>query len=263
MFFYLSKTVWFCLQPSSLLVLAVALAVWLIRRGRIEAGLRWLTGSLVGTLVIGLSPVADLITSPLEARFPRPVIDGQRIDGIIVLGGMEETAPGVRELMSLNDAAERMTEATVLARMHPEARLVFSGGSGALIDRTSGAERARAFFTAFGIEASRIVLEDTSRNTHENAVRSREALQPKPGQRWLLVTSAWHMPRAVGCFRQAGFDVVAWPVDYRTPVSLDMTHVFGSLPEGLGRFDAMAKEYIGLLVYRITGRTDVLFPGPR
>lgn len=262
MFFYLSKVIWFCAQPSSLLAAAVVVAIWLIRRGRIEAGLRWLVGSLVCSVVIGLSPLADIITAPLESRFARADITNMRFDGIIVLGGMEDTFPGARELMSLNDAAERMTEGTLQARLHPGARLVFSGGSGALIERMSGADRAKVFFEAFGIEGTRIVLEDRSRTTDENARYSRDVLKPQPGQRWLLVTSAWHMPRAVGCFRKAGFDVVAWPVDYHTPVTLDLTHTFGSLPDGLGRFDAMAKEYVGLLIYWLAGRTDALFPGP-
>lgn len=267
MFFYLSKIVWFCLQPSSLLVLAAALGLWLIRRGRIEAGSRWIATSLVCTCVIGLSPLADVITSPLEGRFPRPEIAGQRLDGIIVLGGMEDAQSGTRELMSLNEAAERMTEAVAVARRFPEARLVFSGGSGAIVpDQTTGAERASAFFQAFGIEPSRIVLEDKSRTTFENATRSRDMLQPKPGQRWLLVTSGWHMPRAVGCFRAAGFDVIAWSVDYRTPADFGGfggLRTFGSFAEGLGRFDRMTKEYVGLLAYRLTGRTDALFAAPR
>ena len=264
MFFYLSKIIWFCLQPSSVLVAAVVLAWWMLRRGRFEAASRTLTASLVCTGVIGLSPLADVITSPLEARFSRPDLADQKIDGIIVLGGMEDTSPGTRELMSMNDAGERMTETVLLARRHPQAKVVFSGGSGAPVtERTTATERASAFFQSFGVAPSRIVLEGKSRTTYENATLSYEILQPKPGERWLLVTSAWHLPRAVGCFRVVGFDVVPWPVDYRTSGEYDLLRMFGSFPEGLSRFDRMTKEYVGLLAYRLTGRTDALFPGPR
>lgn len=263
MFFVLSKVLWFLLQPSSLMMLGVCVGIWQVRRGCIEAGLRWLTGSVAAMAIIGLSVASDLIANPLEARFPRPDIAGQRIDGIIVLGGAEDTNPGIRELMSLNDAGERLTEGVALARRLTEAKLVWSGGSETLVSKhISGAERAKALFQAFGIDAARIVLEDASRTTDENARFTRDLLKPSAGQRWLLVTSAWHMPRAMGCFRQAGFEVIAWPVDYRTPVSVEWTRVFSSLPDGLRRFDTMAKEYLGLVVYRLLGRTNALYPKP-
>jgi uncharacterized SAM-binding protein YcdF (DUF218 family) len=263
MSFYLSKILWFLLQPSSLLMLGVCVGIWLVRWGRIEAGLRWLTGSMAAMALIGLTAASDLMTNPLEARFPRPDLGRARIDGIIILGGAEDTNPGIRELMSLNEAAERITEGVALARRFPQAKLVWSGGSGSMIaERISAAERAMALFEAFGIERSRIVLEDASRTTDENARLTRDVVKPGKGQRWLLVTSAWHMPRAMGCFRQAGFEVLPWPVDYRTPVTIEWTRVFGSIPDGLRRFDTMTKEYIGLAAYRLMGRTDALYPGP-
>jgi uncharacterized SAM-binding protein YcdF (DUF218 family) len=263
MFFYLSKIIWFILQPSSLLLLGVCIGIWLVRWGRIEAGLRWLTGSMIALGIVGVTALSDIITSPLQNRFPRPDLAALQIDGIIVLGGAEDTRPGLRELMSLNEAGERVTEAVALARRFPTAKLVWSGGSGNLLtERISAAERALALFEAFGIARDRIVLEDASRTTDENARLTRDSVKPKPGQRWLLVTSAWHMPRAVGCFRQAGFEVVAWPVDYRTPEDVNWLQVFGSVPDGLRRFDTMTREYVGLLAYRVTGRTDALFPAP-
>lgn len=264
MFYYLSKIVWFCLQPSSVLLLLLIAGALLVRYGRTMAGMRCLTSGLAGFAVIGLSPLADVIAHPLEARFPRPELGHEPVHGIIVLGGAEDPNPGARELMSLNDAGERLTEAVALARRYAGARLIFSGGTGALLRKEiSAAERASGLFEALGVEQRRIVLEDRSRTTEENARFSHELLNPQRGERWLLVTSAWHMPRAVGCFRKVGFDVVAWPVDYRTSAVLDVTHVFASVPDGLRRFDLMAKEYVGLLAYRLTGRIDSIFPGPR
>ncbi len=263
MFFYLSKILWFLLQPSSLMMLGLCVGIWLVRSGRIQAGLRWLTGSVVALTLIGLTAASDLISNPLEARFPRPDLSATRIDGIIVLGGAEDTAPGIRELMSLNDAGERMTEAIALARRYPQAKLIWSGGSGTVIaERISAAERATALFEALGITRDRIVLEDRSRTTHENARFTRDVVKPMAGQRWLLVTSAWHMPRAIGCFRQAGFNVTAWPVDYRTAVAVDWLRVFSGIPDGLRRFDTISREYFGLAAYRLTGRTDALYPAP-
>jgi uncharacterized SAM-binding protein YcdF (DUF218 family) len=106
------------------------------------------------------------------------------------------------------------------------------------------------------------VIESRSRTTRENALFSRRLVEPHEGERWLLVTSAWHMPRSVGCFRQAGFPVVPYPVDYRTRGPQDRWRTFSSLSEGLRRLDLATKEWIGLLGYRLAGYTDALFPGP-
>jgi len=118
-------------------------------------------------------------------------------------------------------------------------------------------------FKSLGIPASRITLEKQSRNTIENAVYSKTLAQPKPGERWLLVTSALHMPRAIGAFRQAGFAVEAYPVDYQTSGWEDVLNVVGGLSGGLSGTDKAMHEWIGLIAYRITGKTSELFPGPR
>lgn len=261
--FIISKIIWFLTQPSSLMALGILIGIVCVWRGRQRAGLRWLIGSLATMMIVGLTAVADIITAPLEARFPRPDLAGQQIAGIIVLGGAEDPSGGTRELMSLNEAAERMTEAAALARRLPNATIVFSGGSGALLrEHVSAAAQASNFFQAMGIAANRIVLENQSRTTHENALYSRDVLKPKAGERYLIVTSAWHMPRAIGSYRAQGFDAVAWSVDYRTPGHFSALRTFGAFPDGLRRTDAIVKEYVGLIAYRLAGRTSALFPAP-
>ncbi len=208
-----------------------------------------------------------LLIRPLEHRFEAPDLErpGPAIAGIIVLGGGADLqAPGSRQIAGLNEAAERYTEAVALARRLPGVRLVFSGGSGGLLTADAPeAETAGRLFEALGVAKDRITLEAASRDTYENALFTARLLQPRPGERWLLVTSAWHMPRAMGCFRKAGFAVEPWPVDYRTPRQLDLTRWNTSIPEGLRRIDFVAKEYVGLVVYYLTGRTDALLPAPR
>ena len=105
------------------------------------------------------------------------------------------------------------------------------------------------------------MLETRSRNTEENAVFTKELVQPKPGERWLLVTSAQHMPRAIGCFRRAGFPVEAYPVDWHTRRALRLAPM-ETLSGGLGRLDNAVHEWIGLVSYWLTGRTSELLPGP-
>jgi uncharacterized SAM-binding protein YcdF (DUF218 family) len=147
----------------------------------------------------------------------------------------------------------------ILARRLPGVRLIFSGGSGALLRaQTPEAETAGRLFTALGVAKERLLLESQSRDTYQNAQLSARLLSPKPGERWLLVTSGWHMPRAMGCFRRAGFNVEAWPVDYRASVA----RFNDSIPEGLRRVDLVLREYVGLLAYYLAGRTTALFPAP-
>jgi len=181
-----------------------------------------------------------------------------------VLGGAED-ARGAdnRELMPLDEAGERLTEAVALARRLPQARVVFSGGSDSLLrTKEPEARAAGRLLVALGIDPARLTLEDKSRSTFENASFSKALVQPKAGERWLLITSAWHMPRAIGCFRKAGFAVEPWPVDYRAGPIFRPLKFYSSLPEGLRRLDFAVKEYVGLLVYRLTGRIGDLLPGP-
>lgn len=264
MFFYLAKILWFCTQPSSLIAGAIALGAILIGSRWQRLGQRLLAAGLVALLVGGLSPLGDLIMLPLENRFPRPDLgSGPPVTGIIVLGGAEDArATPPREVAGLNEAAERFTEAAVLARQLPQARIVFSGGSAAMFTtELPEAVTVQRLLLALGVARERITLEDRSRDTYENALFTARLLNPRPGERWLLVTSGWHMPRAIGCFRRVGFPVEAWPVDYRTPGHVQWV-LEKAIPNGLQRIDLVAREYVGLVAYYLSGRTSALFPGP-
>ena len=207
-------------------------------------------------------PVQQWALVPLEDRFPRP-LPPAHVDAIIVLGGALETfISEERGLPSLNAAAERMTEFVALARRYPEARLVFSGGSGAVLPGAeSESEIARDLFDQLGISPNRIVFEGRSRNTHENVVFSQELARPKPGEVWLLVTSAIQMPRAVGVFRQVGWPVIPWPVGYKSVHSV-LVSVSAPLGERLSVLDDALHEWVGLATYRAAGWSAELFPGP-
>jgi uncharacterized SAM-binding protein YcdF (DUF218 family) len=263
-FFVLAKVLWFLLQPSSLMLGAVIAGVALLRTKwqRTARALMW--GGLAALLIGGLSPLGDLLIRPLEGRFPRAEIDGAAIAGIVVLGGAEDSrADDGVQIASLNEAAERYTEAVALARRLPQARVVFTGGSGMLIATgPQEADVAGRLFEALGVARERLALESKSRDTYENATLTARLVDPKPGERWLLVTSAWHMPRAMGAFRQAGFKVEPWPVDYRAARGFGALRLQSSVPEGLRRIDFVVREYVGLVMYYATGRTGVLWPGP-
>ena len=260
--FLLSKLLWFLLRPNTLaLVLAlVGLAmVWRHRR----AG-RWLLLAGLGYYAFVLvTPASQWITWPLETRFSRPVPPPGRVDGVIVLGGaVDQVLTEAHGIPALNGAAERMTEMVVLARRYPEARLLFTGGQGTFLQGgLTEADVARQLWTAMGLPQERVLYEDRSRNTWENAVLSHRLARPQPGETWLLVTSASHMPRSVGVFRQAGWEVTAWPVNYTTG-GTPRAWYDAPFPTRLNQFEGALREWVGLLAYRLLGRTGALFPAP-
>lgn len=269
MFFVLSKILFFIAQPSSAMVLMIAAGLFagLLRERWRKAGFRVATAGLVLLLVGGLSPLANALVMPLEQRFPQ--IEAGKLPagvaGAIVLGGGEDMrGGGTAHALGVNEAGERFTEAARLAKAHPELRLVFTGGVGRLFgDRfDSVVDLVAGYWSDMGIARDRMAFEGKSRNTRENAEFTKPVLGDAAGRRWLLVTSAYHMPRAMGVFRRAGYDVIAYPVDYRTAAPDDLMRWFGSVPDGLERLDLAVKEWIGLMAYRSAGYTDALFPAP-
>jgi uncharacterized SAM-binding protein YcdF (DUF218 family) len=160
-------------------------------------------------------------------------------------------------------APDRIIAAAALARRYPNARVVFSGGSANLVSNDAReADFAGAIFESLGVDKSRLIMERGSRNTQENAEFSKALVKPKEGERWVLVTSAFHMPRSVGLFRRAGFVVEPYPVDWRVGGRDDLMALSNVAVEGLGRTDLALREWMGLIAYRATGKIDELLPGP-
>jgi uncharacterized SAM-binding protein YcdF (DUF218 family) len=262
--FILSKVLGFFALPSNFLI-SIGLLGLVLLCTRFTRLASWLVvTSLVLIALAGLSPLGNVLILPLEQRFPPWDPSRGPPAGIVVLGGgITPDVSVARGAVALNGAAERVTATVELARRYPNARIIFSGGSNALfLDEPLEAPIAVQEFEALGIPHERITAEEQSRNTIENAVFSRLIAQPKPGERWLLVTSAFHMPRAIAAFRAAGFPVEAYPVDWRTRGPIDAVWPFGSLGEGLRQTDTAVHEWVGLLAYRLSGRTSELFPGP-
>lgn len=264
MFFVLSKVLGFFAIPSNFVIAAGLTGAVLVPTRFARAGRRLVIGSLLLLALLGLSPVGNVLIIPLEQRFPHWDDRRGAPDGIVVLGGsITPEVSTARGEVALNEAAERLTAAVELSRRYPDARVLFTGGSGALVlDEGTEGEFALHLLQALGIAPERLVIEDKSRNTVENAVYSRLLAQPKPGERWLLVTSAYHMPRSIGVFRKAGFAVEAYPVDWRTRGPVDALRPFITMGDGLRRTDTAAREWVGLAVYWLTGRSSELFPGP-
>jgi uncharacterized SAM-binding protein YcdF (DUF218 family) len=261
MFFVISKVFWGLAQPVSLIFLLM-LAGWLLTLwGRRRLGLASGALGLLLLAVCSFTTLGALLIAPLEDRFARPLTMPPHVDTIIMLGGATSgRISTARQVAELSEAGDRLTETLRLAMRYPDARLVLSGGSGALVaDGEPEAETAARFFTDLGIARERLVLESASRNTGENAELTKAMLGDAPGV-VVLVTSAFHMPRSVGLFRKVDIEVLPWPTDYRSAgneaIGLDIVNpVLNLTTTGVA-----VKEWIGLAVYHWTGRTDALLP---
>jgi uncharacterized SAM-binding protein YcdF (DUF218 family) len=264
MFFVLSKLLGFFAIPSNLVMAIGLVGVLLLPTRFVRAGRRLIVAGLIALAVLGYSPLGNLLIMALEQRFPSWDAAQGAPDGIVVLGGsISPDVSTARNEIALNEAAERMTAMVDLARRYPNARVIFSGGSPALFfSEAPEAEFAVRLLQSLGVPRERILVEDRSRNTVENAVFSKLIAQPKPGERWLLVTSAYHMPRSMGVFRAADFAVEPYPVDWRTRGTADAWRPFPTLAEGLRRTDTAVREWIGLAAYWLTGRSSEFFPRP-
>ncbi len=265
MFFYLSKFIWFFLQPSNAVLFLLMGGITLLWSRWARKG-HWMV--LAGGVILavgGLSPLGHALILPLENRFDRSQLEaGPPPVGILILGGAQDMSiTRSRGAVAINEAGDRLVEAALLAKRFPDAKVVFTGGSSQIFgDKTSEAEGAVKLLTGLGISRDRLILETRAKNTYQNALFSKELLKPESRERWLLVTSAYHMPRAMGCFRDVGFKVEPWSVDYRTRGLEDLYRFFPKVSEGWRRIDSAVREWAGLVIYRITGRTTALFPGP-
>lgn len=260
MLFVASKFFWAIAVPGNLLLLLLLAGLPAMALGR-RRGFRLALAAALALAAVAVLPLGQWLALPLEARFPQPALPA-RIDGIILLGGaVEPSITKAHGQVALNQAGARVVEALILALRHPEAKLLLSGGDASIFPRPGEdeAEVTRRLFLAFGIAPQRILVESRSRNTYENALYSRALADPKPSETWVLVTSAMHMPRAVGCFRHFGWNVLPYPADFHTAAHPRLDF---ALADHLDLLDLAAKEWVGLVAYRLLGRIDEVFPGP-
>jgi len=264
LYFLFSKIAGALLSPMTVFMTAISIAFLLILTPWARLG-KWLMGlALLGYVLTAVFPSGYILVNILEERFPQPQGLTEQVDGVIVLGGSFNTAlSATRGQVSLIRNVERLTEFIALARTYPHAKLVFTGGIGKLSgDGPTEASIAEKFFTEMGMDTTRIQFEGRSRNTAESAHITFEELKPSEDETWLLVTSAKHVPRAMGLFRKAGWNVLAYPVDYETLPS-SYRHFKPSWPGNLFYISSAVYEWGGLIVSWLRGSIDEPFPKPR
>lgn len=261
MFFIVSKIVWFLASPLHFSLICIGLGLAASRRS-FGKPLAIFGAALLALMTF--SPLGSLLLRPLEDRFPRQSQVRTPPKGLIVLGGsVDERISRARGQVALDDAAERLTEAAALARLYPDALLVFSGGSGSLIDNSiKEAEIAHQLWSQLGVPEDRMIFEDASRNTYENAVFTQKRIHPRNDEDWLLITSAFHMPRSMGIFRALGMNPTAYPVDYRTFGNSEDLRPPIDGSQAIRNVEIALREWVGLVAYRLDGKTKTLFPAP-
>jgi uncharacterized SAM-binding protein YcdF (DUF218 family) len=236
-------------------VLLLLLAGVLLGGRRARPGRTLSALALLALLLSSWTSGPEALLRALESRYERPPEQAlQHFAGIVVLGGAL-SSPELWEAhpqVGLNDQAERMTEAVALMRSHPNLRLLFTGGNAKISgEGVSEAQRAKVFFDAMGVDPARVGYESASRNSYENALLTASMPGVDKTQPWLLLTSAFHLPRAMGVFTHAGWNVAPWPVDYRTTAH-DSWFDF-SLHYGPEMWQLALHEWLGYAAYRMAG----------
>jgi uncharacterized SAM-binding protein YcdF (DUF218 family) len=249
------------LVPSTVLIVSLVVGSLLLWSPLQRVG-RWVTTiTSIILLVVAIFPVSAWVAKPLETRFPQMQQLPNSVAGNILLGGAFQlglTSDWAQP--QVNSHADRLIAFMALARQYPNLKLVFSGGAFS-DDLKTESDIARTLFESMGMDTSRIMFENRSRNTCENGIYSAQLVNPTQQQTWVLVTSAMDMPRAVGVFRKAGFRVLPYPVDYTTGKTATLDFI-PTVVSNLEQLDHAAHEWLGLLAYRFLGCIDTLFPAP-
>lgn len=254
MFFLLSKLFWLAIAPSHLLVwLMIAVAV-LLYLNRLRPAKRLAIASAVFGVAIGVLPVGPWLMRAIENGYARPAYPAH-VDGVLVLGGGQDTALfRSRGVIGTDEALPRLVATAELARRYPAARVVFAGGSGRPGDlQNSESGVAKVILLGLGVAPERLILEGKSRNTFENFTFAKALVKPKPHETWLLVSAAFHLPRATAIARRVGWTVVPWPANYYT--SRGLGYRPDDILKNVNLTDQAVHELIGLAVYRISGKS--------
>ncbi|AFJ01766.1 protein of unknown function DUF218 [Methylophaga frappieri] len=261
-FFTLSKIGWMLVSPTAWIVWGVVLATIFLLVGWIRTAKVGLCGLSLLLVLTSFYPWGDMLLGKLENRFAAPALTEQIPDALIVLGGAEDMTVSLSHSgAEVGEAAERYLVAAQLARTFPETPVWVSGGSAALTmtDHAQVAAIHRRVMQVAGLPAEQVRIEQQSRNTAENMQNLSQVL-PRDGY-YLLITSAFHMPRAIGAARQQGLKLTPYPVDYRTESGAYRKLRFQPL-SNWKNLELACREWLGLVVYYLTGKSPSIFPAP-
>jgi uncharacterized SAM-binding protein YcdF (DUF218 family) len=261
LFFFGSKILWQLISPDNLFVISLLVALLLHYMGKNLYARRIFAFLIISVVFLSLFPLGSWLLYPLETRYQHNRKLPDRVDGVILLGGsvMPESSRDWQQL-EIKDSGERLKGFIDLAHQFPNARLVFTGGSASITGNTpTEASILKLHLDELGINTERVVFEDRARNTAENASFTRQLVNPGPDSNWIVITTAYHMPRSIGVFCQVGWSVIPYAVDHRTNPDKLFEIRFNLLSNASDLKLAM-HEWVGLLAYYISGRIAQPFP---
>ena len=259
--FVISKIIIWLINPGNILIgLAILGMVLVLIRRRNLARMVLITLAIL-IFIIGATPFGQYAHFLLADRFPQPASLPTQVDGIIVLSGeIKENYVPFNHLAFTREELHRLDLFVSLAKHYPQAKLVFSGGSASILSpRFNESDSAAPILEKLLAPDRPILYERKSRNTYENAIYSKQLVRPDPEEVWILITSASHMPRSVGCFRRTGWSVIPYPTHISTLSLIDWRP---NLLAGIVYMSKAAYEWVGLLGYWIFDRIDTFFPKP-
>ena len=261
LFFFISKLIWLFVSPDSLLLILIIITLVLLYIGKQKQAKILLSVISAILLFVSLFPIGEWLLYPLESRFSNNPALPEQVDGIIVLSGSEDALlSSVWNQVEVGNAAERNLSFLTLARQYPKAKLVFTGGTGSLINQEyKAADVAKNLFEQQDFDTKRILFERESRNTYENVIYSKKIVKPQKNENWILITTSWHMPRSVGIFCKSEWSVIPYPVDHQTNKD-NLFRIDFDLLNNLYTLKTAIKEWLGLFAYYLTGKTTSIFP---
>ena len=260
MSFYLSKIIWVLLNPFNIFVLFTILTIilYLVSFRKLSITIFFINSLYL--ILISFLPIGNYLIYKIEKEFHSNFIISEKLDGILILGGA--TNPLMyKEFneISLNSSAERLIESVTIIKKFKNSKIIFSGGSGVINRPDLGhSQVARSFYKKIGIDESRIIFEDNSRNTYENILFSKKLANPKKNEKWLLITSASHMRRAMLIGSKINWEFIPYAVDFRTMKKFRFLPSLNLL-SNINSFQHGSHEWMGLISYYLMKRTDKIF----
>lgn len=258
--FFIGKVFWELFNPVQVLFITLFVSLPMLLSSWKKFAKYLLFFSVGVFLFIGIIPT-KFIAAPLENYFPQTQLPPQeQVEGIFILGGSINLIASEKQNRTIFDKnKKRVSGGIEMMKHYPAVRVVYSGSNYTpFVGRHEG-YYFRKYLKSLGIKR-KIIYEKYSRTTYENARYASSAVSDFD-KKWILVTSAVHMPRSIGLFRKEGLNVVPYPVDYikedkhsSKPFSpkLFISNYF--------RFNQVMKEYISLLAFYVLGKTDHLLP---
>jgi uncharacterized SAM-binding protein YcdF (DUF218 family) len=238
-------------EPLSYIIGIWALSLLLLVFKRHRAAGIFSSFGLFAIVISGVETLPHAIVRSLENEFPHDLVEIASHDGVIILGGVLPNGDGdAWQRIEMNENAERIVATALVVRSLPQLSVVFTGGSASSdLQNEIEADRAKRLLVALGVSAERMMFERAARTTEQNAQFTAKLLGERTAQRWILATSAWHMPRAMQAFAAAGWkNVSAMPVDFRAANSVHWSSYSMRRSHMLWRI--ALHEYIGIVWYR-------------